>query len=94
VLLNIECTLETLRELEAAFKFNDAVLRSLVIRRDKAITTPSPLYKEKEKEEGSRSSGASTAPAASSEPAAPAQPTPQPAPAAAAEEATPETAKE
>src|SRR5258706_13095379 len=48
VLMNIECSLETLRELEAAFKFNDAVLRSLVIKRDAAVTTPSPLVKEKE----------------------------------------------
>jgi small subunit ribosomal protein S6 len=55
VLLNIECGLETLRELEGAFKFNDAVLRSLVIKRDGAVTAPSPLVKEKEKEEGSRS---------------------------------------
>jgi small subunit ribosomal protein S6 len=55
VLLNIECTLETLRELEGAFKFNDAVLRSLVIKRDSAVSAPSPLVKEKEKEEGSRS---------------------------------------
>ena len=55
VLLNIEVPLETLRELESAFKFNDAVLRSLVIKRDKADTAPSPLVKEKEKEESARS---------------------------------------
>ncbi|OGI63991.1 MAG: 30S ribosomal protein S6 [Candidatus Muproteobacteria bacterium RBG_16_60_9] len=55
VLLNIECGQETLRELEGAFKFNDAVLRSLVIKRDDAVTTPSALVKEKEKEEGPRS---------------------------------------
>ena len=54
VLMNIECSLETLRELEGAFKFNDAVLRSLVIKRDRAITTASPLVKEKEKDEGSK----------------------------------------
>jgi small subunit ribosomal protein S6 len=48
VLMNIECGQETLRELESAFKFNDAVLRSLVIKRDVAVTTPSPLVKEKE----------------------------------------------
>ena len=53
VLMNIECALETLRELESAFKFNDAVLRSLVIKRDAAVTTPSPLVKEKE--EGAKS---------------------------------------
>ena len=48
VLMNIECELETLRELESAFRFNDAVLRSLVIKRKKAITSPSPLVKENE----------------------------------------------
>ena len=53
VLLNIECTLETLRELESAFRFSDAVLRSLVIKRDAAITTPSPLAKENQ--EGAKS---------------------------------------
>jgi small subunit ribosomal protein S6 len=48
VLMNIECELETLRELESAFRFNDAVLRSLVIKRKHAVTTPSPLVKESE----------------------------------------------
>lgn len=42
------CELETLRELESAFRFNDAVLRSLVIKRKHAVTTPSPLVKENE----------------------------------------------
>ena len=48
VLMNIECELATLRELESAFRFNDAVLRSLVIKRKHAVTTPSPLVKESE----------------------------------------------
>ena len=48
VLMNIECALETLRELESAFRFNDAVLRSLVISRKHAVTNPSPLVKENE----------------------------------------------
>ena len=48
VLMNIECALETLRELESAFRFNDAVLRSLVISRKHAVTNPSPLVKESE----------------------------------------------
>ncbi len=48
VLMNIECTLETLRELESAFKFNDAVLRYLTIRRKAAVTVPSPLVKAQE----------------------------------------------
>src|SRR6266566_1926074 len=46
VLFNIEVSLETLRELESAFRFNDAVLRSLVVKRDKAVTITSPLAKE------------------------------------------------
>ncbi len=50
VLMNIECKLETLRELESAFKFNDAVLRYLTIRRSAAVTTPSPLVKESQEE--------------------------------------------
>ncbi|ASK35415.1 30S ribosomal protein S6 [Alloalcanivorax mobilis] len=51
VLLNIECDGETLAELENTFRFNDAVIRHLVIRRDKAITEPSHLAKSTEKEE-------------------------------------------
>lgn len=43
VLMNIECTLETLRELEELFKYNDAIIRSLVIRRDEAISEESFL---------------------------------------------------
>jgi small subunit ribosomal protein S6 len=46
VLMNIECNRETLVELEHAFKFNDAVLRHLVVKMDKAHTTPSPMMKE------------------------------------------------
>lgn len=57
VLMNIECELVTLREIESAFRFNDAVLRSLVIARDEAITEPSPLMKEKEREEKAAAEG-------------------------------------
>jgi small subunit ribosomal protein S6 len=46
VLMNIECNGETLAELENAFKFNDAVLRHLTIKMDKAETAPSPMMKE------------------------------------------------
>lgn len=46
VLMNIECDGTTLAELEHGFKFNDAVLRSLVIKMKKAVTTPSPMMKE------------------------------------------------
>ena len=43
--MNIECSLEPLNELVEAFKFNDAVLRHLVIKRKKAITEASAMLK-------------------------------------------------
>ncbi len=42
-LMNIECSLEPLNDLVGAFKFNDAVLRHLVIKRKKAILEPSVM---------------------------------------------------
>lgn len=45
VLLNIECAQATRNELEEAFRYNDAVIRNLVIRRDEAITEESILAK-------------------------------------------------
>ncbi len=51
VLMNIECGAEALAELESAFRFNDAVLRNLIIRRDEAVTETSPLAKEDDREE-------------------------------------------
>ena len=50
VLLNIECEHTTLEELENVFRFNDAVIRSMVLRRDKAVTETSPMMKEVEQE--------------------------------------------
>lgn len=46
VLMNIECDQETLAELEHGFKFNDAVLRHLIIGKDESVTVPSPMMKE------------------------------------------------
>jgi small subunit ribosomal protein S6 len=46
VLMNIECDGTTLSELEHAFKFNDAVLRHLIIKMKRAVITPSPMMKE------------------------------------------------
>ncbi|MGI9213867.1 MAG: 30S ribosomal protein S6 [Methylococcaceae bacterium] len=43
VLMNIECDQPTLDELESGFRFNDAVLRSMTLLRDSAITEPSPM---------------------------------------------------
>jgi small subunit ribosomal protein S6 len=49
--LNIECSNETLSELETGFRFNDAVLRHLTVARDKAETAPSFMMKAVEREE-------------------------------------------
>ncbi|MGH8632129.1 MAG: 30S ribosomal protein S6 [Burkholderiales bacterium] len=45
VLLNVECSDKALAELENAFRFNDAVIRKLVIRTAGAVTSQSPLFK-------------------------------------------------
>ncbi|ADJ29642.1 30S ribosomal protein S6 [Nitrosococcus watsonii] len=48
VLMNIECTPRAIEELTSAFRFNDAVLRDMVIQREEAITETSPLAKGEE----------------------------------------------
>ncbi|UTA47645.1 30S ribosomal protein S6 [Simiduia sp. 21SJ11W-1] len=45
VLLNVECSEAALEELNTNFRYNDAVLRNLVIRQDEAITEESPIMK-------------------------------------------------
>ena len=50
ILMNIECDYKTLTELESNFRFNDAVLRHLVIKRDEAITEKSRLAQDSKKE--------------------------------------------
>jgi small subunit ribosomal protein S6 len=45
VLMNIECVQEVLDELTSIFRYNDAILRNLVIKRDEAITEVSPIQK-------------------------------------------------
>ncbi len=51
VLMNIECTAAALEELESSFRFNDAVIRNLILGRREAITEQSPMARAKEKEE-------------------------------------------
>jgi small subunit ribosomal protein S6 len=63
VCMNIECDQKTLEELEHAFKFNDAVLRHLIIKTKKAETEPSIMMKEVQREEA-RKSAHSEAPVA------------------------------
>ena len=53
VLMNIECDDETLGELEGVFRFNDAVLRHLTIRRQTALTEQSEMLKAKEEKDRS-----------------------------------------
>ena len=55
-LLNAECTSEIKDELENQFRFNDSILRSLVIRMEKAETEDSPIMEEinKKREEEAR----------------------------------------
>ena len=55
VCMNIECDQKTLDELEHAFKFNDAVLRHLIIKTKKAESEPSIMMKEVQREEARKS---------------------------------------
>ena len=83
VLMNIECNNETLEELEHAFKFNDAVLRHLIVRMTEAMTAPSPMMKE-EKSRSLTPAPASVAQSPAAQPSAaqpPVAPAKQPAPA-------------
>ena len=73
VLMNIECDNETLTELEHSFKFSDAVLRHLIVKMTKAVTSPSPMMKE-EKSKSMMERGGESRPAET--------PAPTPAPAA------------
>jgi len=49
--LNIECSNAVLTELETGFRFNDAVLRHLTVKKEKAETNPSVMMKAVEREE-------------------------------------------
>ena len=89
VLMNIECDANTLKELTDAFRYNDAVIRNLVVKKDEAVTGDSPLIKMKEEEDRS-------APRATEEakPEAAVEAAPEPVAAEVAEEPAQETAKE
>ena len=76
VLMNVECDNETLGELEHAFKFNDAVLRHLIVKMSGPVSAPSPMMKEE------KSRSLTSASEESAKPAAPAAPVVPPAPAA------------
>jgi small subunit ribosomal protein S6 len=69
-LLNIECPFDVITEIKSAFKFNDAVLRNMVLARDEAVTEASPMAvavaeeKAKEKEAQQRRDAKAAAEAA------------------------------
>lgn len=52
VLMNIECSGTTLDELKSAFRFNDAVIRNLILKRDEAVTEQSALAKARDDRDG------------------------------------------
>ena len=94
IMLNVECGLETLRELEKNFKFNDSIVRSLVIRRTRAISEQSALARAKveedrmeaEKEAAQRKEAAKRQSAEAAKPPPPSEPEAEP-------EAAPEAAE-
>jgi small subunit ribosomal protein S6 len=95
VMMNIECAQEAREELESAFRFNDAVIRNMILKTKKAYTDPSPLAKSKddsderparsdsEGSEGSRPSRSDESPTPKAEAAT--EPAPEPAEEAPAE---------
>jgi small subunit ribosomal protein S6 len=50
VLMNVECPIEAMKEIENAFRFNDAVIRNLILTLNEAVTEASPLIKGKDDE--------------------------------------------
>jgi small subunit ribosomal protein S6 len=54
VMMNVECELTTLDEMKSAFRFNDAVLRDLIIARQEAETEPSALAKSRDERDDER----------------------------------------
>jgi small subunit ribosomal protein S6 len=76
IMMNIEATGEALAELESAFRFNDAVIRNMILSMKEAVTEPSFMAKAKEEKDARETVAESSAPA--------------PAPAAAATEAAAE----
>ena len=99
VLLNVECNNDVLNEITAAFKFNDAVLRHMVISRKEAITEPSHMAvaveeeKQREKESQRRRDAKAAAETAMLADEAPAEDAKDAAPAEDAEAAPEATAE-
>ena len=54
ILLNIECNLEVIEEISSNFKFNDAVIRNMILQRKTAITEKSSILKDEEEEDNNK----------------------------------------
>ena len=54
VMMNIECGQEVLDELNSTFRYNDAIIRNMVIRRSDAVTSESPIMSQENAEKAER----------------------------------------
>ncbi|EAR53902.1 30S ribosomal protein S6 [Photobacterium sp. SKA34] len=61
VLMNVEAEQSVVDELESSFRFNDAVIRNMIMRTKNAVTEPSPMMKAKEERFTKREDRAETA---------------------------------
>ena len=57
VLMNVEASGEAMEELRTGFRFNDAVLRDMIIRCDEAVTEESPIMKAEKESRDRRGRG-------------------------------------
>ena len=55
ICMNIECNQDVLDELEHTFRYNDAILRNLIIKTKHAVTEPSVMMKSVERDEARKS---------------------------------------
>jgi len=56
VLMNVEASAEAMEELETTFRYNDAILRHMILRRDEAVTDESPIMRAEREGRDRRSS--------------------------------------
>ena len=54
ILMNVECGQDVLDELNSTFRYNDAIIRSMVIRRNEAVTAESPIMKQENAEKADK----------------------------------------
>lgn len=73
VLMNVEISAEAREELETAFRYNDAVLRNMIIKRNEAVTGESPIMKQERESKERKQRNESSRPSAPAERSAPAE---------------------